>query len=227
MKAMKTILALAVALGMSSYALGKSAALKRKDFGYLVLGTIVTASKTKSVALLKHRASGKTRAIRVGGQITKGLLLTAVAKKTVKVKQNGKDYLIRVGSSAEFSRVSPRNIVQRHEGLQRRDGNVTVSSAYKDHLIKNELNKILMQAAAELTFKDGRPIGFTLWEIEKGSIYEKLGFKNGDMVTSINDNELVDAGKAVKLLVSLKSAKNLALKFTRNGVEQQMKVQVQ
>ena len=229
MKAMKTILAVAVAvaLGMSGYALGKSVAVKRKDFGYLVLGTIVTVSKGKSVALLKHRASGKTQAVRVGSTIEKDLLLSAVDKKMVKVTQKGKVYFIRVGSSEEFSRVSTHNIAQRQEGLQSRNGNVTISADYKDHLIKNELNKILMQAAAEPALKDGKVVGFTLWEIEKGSIYEKLGFKNGDTVTNINGNELVDAGQAVKVLVSLKNAKNLALSYTRNGVEQQMQVRVQ
>lgn len=227
MKAMKTILTVLVALGMSSYALGKSTTVKRKDFGYLVLGTIVSASKGKSVALLKHRTSGKTRAIRVGSVIEKDLLLSAVDKKMVKVTQKGKIYFIRVGSSEEFSQVSTRNIAQRQEGLQRRNNKVTVSAAYKDHLIKNELQKILMQAAAEPALKNGKVVGFTLWEIEKGSIYEKLGFKNGDTVTNINGNELVDAGQAVKVLVSLKNAKNLALNFTRNGIEQQMQVRVQ
>ena len=227
MKAMKTILAVVVALGMSGYALGKSVAVKRKDFGYLVLGTIVSATKGNSVALLKHRASGKTRAVRVGSPIETDLLLSDVAKKMVQVTQQGKVYFIRVGSSAEFSRVSTRNLAQRQKGLQRRDGNVTVSAAYKDHLIKHELNKILMQAAAEPAIRDGKVVGFTLWEIEKDSIYEKLGFKNGDTVTNINGNELVDAGQAVKVLVSLKSAKNLALSYTRNGVEQQLQVRVQ
>ncbi len=227
MKTMKTVLAVAVALGMSSYALGKSVAVKRKDFGYLVLGTIVTVSKGSSVALLKHRASGKTRAVRVGSIIESDLLLSAIGKKMVKVTQKGKTYSVRVGSSAEFSRVNTRNIAARQEGLQRRKGNVTVSASYKDHLIKNELNKILMQAAAEPAIKDGKVVGFTLWAIEKGSIYEKLGFRNGDTVTNINGNSLVDAGQAVKVLVSLKNAKNLALSYTRNGIEQQMQVRVQ
>ena len=227
MRVMKTILAITVALGLSSYALGKSVAMKRKDFGYLVLGTIVSVKKSNSVALLKHRASGKTTAVRVGSNIAQGLLLSAVAKKTVQVIQKGKTYLIRVGSSEEFSHVAHTRNVAQHKGLQRREGNVTVSAAYKDHLIKNELQKILMQAAAVPAVQDGKVVGFTLWEIEKGSIYEKLGFKNGDTVTNINGNELVDAGQAVKVLVSLKSAKNLALSFTRNGEQKQMKVRVQ
>ena len=224
---MRAILVVAVAFGLSNFALGESVAVKRKDFGYLVLGTIVSVNKNSSVALLKHRASGRTKAVRVGSKIDADLLLSEVAKKMVKVTQKNKTYLIRVGSSEEFSRVGNKSNVARREGLQRRNSNVTVSAAYKDHLLKNELNKILMQAAAVPTTKDGKVIGFTLWEIEKGSIYEKLGFQNGDTVTNINGNELVDAGQAVKVLVSLKNAKDLALSFTRNGVAQRMKVRVQ
>ncbi len=227
MRTMMTVMLVAVTLGTGSSALGKSAATKRKNFGYLVLGTIVSANKNNSVALVKHRASGKTTAVRVGQKISKNLLLNAVSKKVVQVRHKGKTYLIRVGSAEEFSPASNKRSIAQQEGLQRKNDNVTVSEAYKDHLLKNELNKILMQAAAVPAIEDGRVRGFTLWEIEKGSIYEKLGFQNGDTVTNINGNELVDAGQAVKVLVSLKSTKNLALKYTRNGVEQQMKVRVQ
>ena len=227
MRTMMTV-ASVVALSIGSYATANATASKeqRKDFGYLVLGTIVSVNKSNSVALVKNRKSGRTHAVRVGTVIGKGLLLSAVNKKMITITQRGESYRIRVGSSEEFGRISTRNIAQ-HEGLQRRDGNVTVSASYKDHLLKNELNKILMQAAAEPAIRNGKIVGFTLWAIEKGSIYEKLGFKNGDTVTSINDNSLVDAGQAVKVLVSLKRAKNLALKYTRGGVEHQMQVRVQ
>lgn len=225
----KTLVTIAAVLGMSFHAFGKANTTPRKDFGYLVLGTIVT-SGNKSVALLKHRASGNTKAVRVGMAIEKNLLLSAVHKKMVTVSQRGKNYLIRVGSSEEFSKVRVNTNtpdVANYEGMQRRGNKVTVNASYKDHLLKNELNKILMQAAAVPAFKDGKLTGFTLWEIEKGSIYEKLGFKNGDTITSINDNRLVDASQAVKVLMSLKNAKNLALSYTRGGIDQQMEVRVQ
>lgn len=200
---------------------------KHQDLGYLVLGTI--AGHGKGIALLKERRTGKVKAVQVGKAITHELSLQSVNRKMVQVKYRGKNFTIRVGSSAHF-RSQPKTRIARHVeegGLQRDGGKVTVTASYKDHLIKNDLNKILMQAAAVPAFKNGKLRGFTLWEISPGSIYEKLGFQNGDTVTSINDTDLVGAGQAVKVLMSLKNAKNVALNVQRNGVEQRMEINVQ
>ena len=225
---LKTILISTTVLTTLAYTSGQVVAEgKRLDFGYLILGTIASVNKSKSVALIKHRSSGKTKAVKIGDVVGKDLILTAIDKKKVTVKYQGKEFHVRVGSSEEFGRADASNIASREGGLQKDGSRVTVSSTYKDHLLKNNLNDILMQAAAVPSFQNGRLNGFTLWEISPGSIYEKLGFKNGDTVTSINDMKLVDAGQAVKVLVSLKNAKNVALNYLRGGVERQMEIKVQ
>ncbi|MDE3268941.1 MAG: PDZ domain-containing protein, partial [Pseudomonadota bacterium] len=66
-----------------------------------------------------------------------------------------------------------------------------------------------------------------LWVIAPDSIFEKLGFRNGDTVTGINGNKLVDAGQAIRVLTSLKKAKNLAVDYQRGGSDKQMQIKVQ
>ena len=84
-----------------------------------------------------------------------------------------------------------------------------------------------MQAAAVPNIQGGKLLGFTLWSITPDSIFEKLGFQDGDTVTNINGNELVDAGQAIKVLNSMRNSKDVSIAYTRKGANKQMRINIQ
>jgi len=79
-----------------------------------------------------------------------------------------------------------------------------MTEAYRDNLIGNELQKILMQATALPYFEEEKIVGFQLTQIDKDSIFSKGGFENNDVITNVNGLELNSISGAVKLLKSLK-----------------------
>ena len=62
-----------------------------------------------------------------------------------------------------------------------------------------------MQAAAVPYTKNGNH-GFRLLQIDKGSIYDMAGLKDGDIVNTLTNYRIVDAGRVIKALSSLKTA---------------------
>jgi type II secretory pathway component PulC len=84
-----------------------------------------------------------------------------------------------------------------------------------------------MQAAAVPNYEGGRLKGFTLWEIDKGSVYELAGFQDGDVITAINGQELTDVGNTIKLLHSLKGESRADVSVTRAGTARTIKIEVQ
>ena len=64
------------------------------------------------------------------------------------------------------------------------------------------------------------PSGLVLQNIEKGSVYEKLGLKAGDRIKKINGQAITDPGEAKKTLEDLKAAKRINLVIDRGGKEQ-------
>ena len=50
----------------------------------------------------------------------------------------------------------------------------------------DNLPSLLMQARAEMYFREGKPEGFQLSQIEKGSILKSVGFQDGDVIQSVN-----------------------------------------
>ena len=98
---------------------------------------------------------------------------------------------------------------------------------------EQELNKalenlplLLTQARAVPYFKDGRPIGVRLYAIKPDSIFSKLGLQNGDILKSINGNNLDDFNQAVKLFEKLRDEKSIAVTLERNGTTREFKYQV-
>lgn len=93
-------------------------------------------------------------------------------------------------------------------------GDVKMTSAYKK-TIESNLSSILMQAAATPVIKHQAIIGFMLEDIDEGSMFEKAGFVNGDIVTSINGRPLNNAASAVKTLNGLRDSSDIAFEFMR------------
>jgi general secretion pathway protein C len=79
------------------------------------------------------------------------------------------------------------------------------------------LPQLLSQARAVPYFRNGQSIGMRLFAIRTGSMYEKLGLKNGDIVLAVNDNSLSDPAQALKLFEQLKSEHSINVKLERNS----------
>ena len=88
-----------------------------------------------------------------------------------------------------------------------------MTKSYKNKLVNEDLKSILMQARATPNIKNSYIEGFRIDLIIPGSIFEKAGVQNGDIVTNINGNPLDDAGGAISLLNSLKELIFLILKL--------------
>jgi general secretion pathway protein C len=200
--------------------------------GFMVLGVIATQDpgKLKGVALFKNQQTLKTFAIKEGDAFDGNSQLIRVSHKTVTVKLAGVLYTLRVGddtvSALNKASVRPQSVATA-QGIEVNEGSVKVTAEYKQHMITDKLDTVLMQAASEPFYESGKLRGFTLLEIEKNSIYETVGLKNGDIITSINDHELNDLGSTLRLLTSLKNEEEASFKFRRDGLEQSIRIMVQ
>lgn len=92
--------------------------------------------------------------------------------------------------------------------------NIAVDSKELDDALSN-LPLLLTQARAVPYFKDGKSIGLRLFAIKTGSLFEKIGLKNGDILKDINGSSMSDITQAVKLFERLKEEKNISLTLER------------
>ena len=136
---------------------------------------------------------------------------------------------IRVGaeSGSEAIPVPVVNVDQISEGVEAKGDKVRISSTLRDTLTGQQLSRVLVQAAALPYYEDGQLSGFKLMAIDAGSIYDKVGFKDGDIVTSVNGQRLSDVGRTIQLLHSLKGANMAQVTYRRGGADRSLTLEVQ
>ncbi len=99
------------------------------------------------------------------------------------------------------------------------DGKFAVDQ--KEILASTEnMSQMLTQARALPYQEQGKTIGFKISEIVPGSIYEKIGLQNGDVIQKVNSQDVDDPGKFFQLYQGLKNERSISIDLIRGGQRQ-------
>ena len=202
------------------------------DFQIEIMGSIVSRVKENNVVLLKFTETRKVNAFRSGHKIFKKYVITEIDENYIIVSHNGKlTKILKDGFTGfEKKKKEPSSLATQNyfseDGFERNGNEIQLSEDYRNNLLKNELPKILMQASAEPIIENEQVIGFMFDQIAENSIYQKMGLKNGDIVTEINETPLDDITASIKLLHRLKYKNSFKVKYLRNGKDVSVNVNV-
>jgi len=83
----------------------------------------------------------------------------------------------------------------------------------------NNLPTLLNQARVIPYFRDGKNEGYIIKAIDKGSLYEKLGLQNNDVIQQINGEPIDSPEKAFSLLKMLRNERNITLGLKRASAQ--------
>jgi general secretion pathway protein C len=197
---------------------------------FLVLGVIASQSPGNGVALMKSVQGGETLAVRDGQRLGAGVTVRSITRDFVLLDVYGHTEKVKVGEqvdTAAAATAATHPLATASGGLERVGNTVRLSSTFRDQVVKGQLSQIMMQAAAVPDYANGELIGFTLKEIDKGSVFEQAGFVDGDVVTAIDGQRLSDVGRAIRVLQSLKTVERAEVTFVRGGAEQTVQIVVQ
>jgi general secretion pathway protein C len=88
------------------------------------------------------------------------------------------------------------------------------------------LSQVLTQARALPYVENGKTVGFKINDIMPGSIFEKIGIQNGDVIQKINAQDMDDPGKFFQLYQGLKEEKNITVDLMRAGQRQTLNYEI-
>ena len=81
----------------------------------------------------------------------------------------------------------------------------------------NNLNELLTQVRVRPYFRQGKPEGLIISQIQADSIFAKLGLLNGDIIASVNGKQMSTPEEAIQLYNSLNSGAQVSIEITRRG----------
>ncbi|MCC7442628.1 MAG: hypothetical protein IT285_13410 [Bdellovibrionales bacterium] len=188
-----------------------------------LLGTLITRDKVHSIATIEDRGSNDVYPVRAGDEVPSKLRVVDIeARKVcfVNLSTGRKEFIdlpedeaVRPARTATRPAPSTGGIAKKGQ-TQFNVPRTEIDSAMSD------LNKVLTQARAVPHFENGVPAGYKLFQIVPGSIYDKLGLTNGDVIAGVNGEPMADPSKAFEMLNELKSSKHVEINIKRNGKEE-------
>jgi general secretion pathway protein C len=191
---------------------GTKAAQPATSLKLRLVGTNINPG-TGSFAIVENSANKNQDVFELNEMIFDQAKLVEIQPERVKLERNGKIEVLMLedgseggGSTGIASEASP--------GEEKTD--FTVAEDDLNSELAN-LPRLLSQARAVPYFRNGKSVGMRLFAIRAGSMYEKLGLKNGDIVKAVNNNNLSDPAQALKLFEQLKNERTIAVKTERNG----------
>ena len=183
-----------------------------------LVGTFIGADKSESSAIIEDQKKKTQEGFSLNDMVFGEAKLVSILADRVEIDRNGQ-----------------KEVLKLDEGPDSGEGSGTEGGLPVDEFVVEEgeletalqnLPLLLTQARAVPYFKGGQSVGLRLFAIKTGSLYEKVGLKNGDILKSINGNSLSDITQAAKLFEMLKSEKNITVSVERNREDRAFKYQI-
>ncbi len=200
-------------------AVNKESAVKPAPQMQLALvGTFIADDVHESYAIIEDQKKKEQQDFSLNDTVFGEARLKAIFPDKVELNRNGTIEILKLDDTGDGSS-GPAT----EGGLPVDD--FTVPENEVETALQN-LPLLLTQARAVPYFKGGQSVGLRLFAIKTGSLYEKVGLKNGDILKAINGSSLSDITQAAKLFETLKQEKNISVNVERNREERVFRYQI-
>jgi general secretion pathway protein C len=188
-----------------------------------LLGTMVFSNSKYSVALIRERNSKKTQYYAIGDSLLSARV-QKIERFRVIVENSGRLESLelkaaenKISGGSLFAPEPPKPIDNNIPFEETGPGKYIIPQSIIDDALNN-FSKILTQArmVPNLT-NDNKTDGFKVFQIKPGSIYEKLGMKDNDIIKRVNGQDLDSFEKATGLFTALRNEKTISIDLVRNG----------
>ncbi len=184
--------------------------------GYRLIGT-VTGPRDSSSAILQDSA-GKQMLYPLHGDLG-GAKIVKISRREVVLKRDGGDEEILTlsdekpklsytpattpaAASDVVRKLAPNRFLVNREDVARAVGNV---------------NQFMTQARVKPFLQAGRPSGFTIGEIQRGSLIEKAGIQNNDIIKKVNGRPINKPEEIFQAYSQLQRDGSIEIEIERNG----------
>ena len=199
---------------------GDTAAIAASGLELRLLGTAQVDDR--GYAVIEDVAGNRQDVFAVGEDVFDGPKLVAVGEGTAEILVRGRKQTLEIASaeapaSEEPGRERRRAAGGGGEGIRQTGSNTyLVDRREVEHSVEN-LNQLSTQMRAVPFMKDGQTVGFRVFNIRNGSLFERMGLKNGDVIQKANGVELDSPTKALALLEDVQTTEELRLDLLRDN----------
>jgi general secretion pathway protein C len=189
-----------------------------------LIGTVILRNELRSIATIEDKDAQNVFPVRVDDEIPgKAKIISIEPYKVIFINPNsGRREFVDIPEDLNANPMTLGNTSKATSaplgaGIEQTSANqFNLPRAEVDRAVA-DLNKVLTEARAIPHTENGVAAGYKLIQIVPGSIYDKLGLKNGDVLSGLNGEPINDPGKAWEMLNQLKTQSRMELSVKRDG----------
>jgi len=188
--------------------------LESTKLNLVLLGTVFGTGKI-DCAVIEEKDKKKQGLFRVDDTVASATVVK-IMRGMVVLHVDGKDEILTMETK------TGKDLAGAAERTTSGIGNsIVVRKAEIDEALE-DMGKILAQARIRPYFFAGKSDGFIINRIKKGSIFQKMGMQNGDIIQGVDGQPIKSPDEMLKLYNGLKSGSAINLNIKRKGVEQKL-----
>lgn len=177
------------------------------------------ATATGSIRLALIQVNGKEQTVRIGSKIG-GYTVTHIDRNYIIISKGENKVAVGFSLGEQATKVSaPSSSI-----TSAKDTRITSSRSIQANIPRGELERItadpgIMFRQIRLVpfVQEGRTRGFLFEWIEPGSIFERAGIQSGDVLLSINNQEIRSGEDAFRILQVLRNESTIKLNLQRGN----------
>jgi general secretion pathway protein C len=200
----------------------------KQNQGLKLVGTVVAEKSEENLAFIETRRLRKQEAYREGDRVDE-TLIKRILRNNVIINTGEQDEVLTM-KPEEDSRTppAPRQPVQRPQ--RRRPANAPGTIQLERDEIESsltDLNQLMQQVRVRPYLEGKEPAGFVVSNIKPGSVFSKMGLRNGDVIKGVNEEAITSPDQAIELYESLVEGGEIALEIKRGRREQKLRYEIE
>jgi type II secretion system protein C len=198
-------------------------AVTMKALGLKLVGTVVGDDSAMNFAFIDNQATRKQEAYHEGDRVGQALIKKILRNNVVLNTGSGDEVLTmehkESAGSTPVSRASVGSEPAAAQSSAIRLDRAEVEPYFADI---NALKQVYVKPIEEV---DG-PAGFMIRRIRRGSIPWRMGFRNGDLIKSVNGKAISSPDQADTFFQTLKEGGEITVEIKRSGLIRQLQLEI-
>ena len=186
-----------------------------------LLGT-VAGDQSSSVAVIEETDKRKQGLFKVGDSV-KNAIVKVILRGKVVLRVGEKDEILTMEDSSAKKAMTGRggrtpspSVPLPEPSSEPEEATIALSRAEVEASLK-DVNALLSQVRIRPHFRDGKADGLSIQQIQKDSIFSRLGLINGDIVQGVDDQMIQSPDDIISVYSRLESGSEVSLKINRRG----------
>ena len=194
----------------------------KKEYPFVnnvTLKAIFRINQTNGYILISPKNSSDSIILNVFDEY-KGFRLIKLFEKYVIFTKNNKEYKLSLTKDTNNQNFKIKKLsVTQEEGIK-----IVKRSLIDEY--SNNISKVWSNISINEYKKNGKIIGFKIYNIKRGSVFEKLGLKVNDIIIKVNNIRLNSLNSAFRAYKKFKNVSNLNITVLRDNNEVELEYEI-